>query len=299
MFDMQVRDACSCVDEKHVHRLLYSAETKDHSNIEARIRHNIYPALTDSCRTAPSELSAHPDAPLSVHEPMRRFLGGNLATSTGASGQGALNGPSNGNNGSTPESSSSNYVASGSQSMAAAATAAASASAATRRALQTTWQQFRANSTKSSTSQSSDAEKSSSNGKDSVSCTSSAEIERIDGMERKAQSQSSEASADSVQEDWNSMLLPFSERTKTTANEMDSPAQMPPMPTRNYAKLDVSTRYTANASSMVDLKNEMLLELLSSDAMVHVGDFEILGLDEVEDLRKVGNATRCFTGRTI
>lgn len=51
--------------------------------------------------------------------------------------------------------------------------------------------------------------------------------------------------------------------------------------------LAVSATYAANASSLVDLKDEMMLELLSSDALIHVAQFEILGFDEVEDLRKV------------
>lgn len=51
--------------------------------------------------------------------------------------------------------------------------------------------------------------------------------------------------------------------------------------------LEVSASYSANASSLVDLKDEMMLELLSSDALLHVSHFEVLSFDEVEDLRKV------------
>lgn len=50
----------------------------------------------------------------------------------------------------------------------------------------------------------------------------------------------------------------------------------------------VASAYAINASSLVDLKDEMMMELLSSDALLHVGQFEILGFDEVEELRKVG-----------
>jgi hypothetical protein len=56
--------------------------------------------------------------------------------------------------------------------------------------------------------------------------------------------------------------------------------------------LQVSNNYTANASSLVDLKDEMMLELLSSDALLHVAQFEILGFDEVEELRKVSQLSR-------
>lgn len=57
----------------------------------------------------------------------------------------------------------------------------------------------------------------------------------------------------------------------------------------NSRGLAVSATYAANASSLVDLKDEMMLELLSSDALIHVAQFEILGFDEVEELRKVGS----------
>lgn len=64
----------------------------------------------------------------------------------------------------------------------------------------------------------------------------------------------------------------------------------------NHTGLTVSATYAANASSLVDLKDEMMLELLSSDALIHVAQFEILGFDEVEELRKVSSIpTRSVT----
>lgn len=67
----------------------------------------------------------------------------------------------------------------------------------------------------------------------------------------------------------------------------------------NHTGLTVSATYAANASSLVDLKDEMMLELLSSDALIHVAQFEILGFDEVEELRKVSYLNTLANGAYI
>ncbi|KAK9896615.1 hypothetical protein P389DRAFT_211337 [Cystobasidium minutum MCA 4210] len=81
----------------------------------------------------------------------------------------------------------------------------------------------------------------------------------------------------------NSMLFSNTQQSNaTTAYSMDSAVSN----NKNTRGLQVSAAYAANASSLVDLKDEMMLELLSSDALIHVAQFEILGFDEVEELRK-------------
>lgn len=79
------------------------------------------------------------------------------------------------------------------------------------------------------------------------------------------------------------MLFSNTQQSNATSHTMNSVVNN----NKNTRGLQVSATYAANASSLVDLKDEMMLELLSSDALIHVAQFEILGFDEVEELRKV------------
>lgn len=93
--------------------------------------------------------------------------------------------------------------------------------------------------------------------------------------------------------DWDSIQLPFGSSQNShgqpvangiaTTTSRSGEAQAATVP----SGMVLSTAYAMNASSLVDLKDEMMMELLSSDALLHVGAFEILGFDEVEELRKV------------
>ena len=92
---------------------------------------------------------------------------------------------------------------------------------------------------------------------------------------------------------WDAIKLPFSasQGSSTSSNGVKGEQQtqistkVPHFQFQNG--LEQSDRYRYNASSLVDLKDDMMMELLSSDALLHVGQFEILGLDEIEELRKV------------
>ena len=88
----------------------------------------------------------------------------------------------------------------------------------------------------------------------------------------------------------NSMLYSSTQQSNATSYTMNSVNHN----SRNTRGLQVSATYAANASSLVDLKDEMMLELLSSDALIHVAQFEILGFDEVEELRKVSMVPPCY-----
>jgi hypothetical protein len=45
-----------------------------------------------------------------------------------------------------------------------------------------------------------------------------------------------------------------------------------------------------SASGLVDLKDEMMMELLSSDALLYAGNFEILSFEQLDELRKVSDS---------
>lgn len=88
---------------------------------------------------------------------------------------------------------------------------------------------------------------------------------------------------------YNSQMAPSMQATTSNGtNGGPSSSSSPMLFSNSNNGLAVSATYAVNASSLVDLKDEMMLELLSSDALIHVAQFEILGFDEVEDLRKVG-----------
>lgn len=68
------------------------------------------------------------------------------------------------------------------------------------------------------------------------------------------------------------------------------------MSTVNGASIDMAAVPTLtpttpninNNSSIVDTKDEMMMELMSSDALIHCSQFEVLSFEELDELRKVG-----------
>ena len=87
--------------------------------------------------------------------------------------------------------------------------------------------------------------------------------------------------------DWESIQLPFSSSQNSSGPAANGIATNSiPVP----SGLVLPTAYAMSASGLVDLKDEMMMELLSSDALLYAGNFEILSFEQLDELRKVSDS---------
>lgn len=242
---------------------------------------------------------------------MRRFLGANLATSTSPStsdseplpSPNALNGyPSKAINGIGMRSTSSSAV-NGKRPLWAGGAFSRSNSSSSSNVVSTnnnlsqqqaTPQRYREGSDdpptppSKSAEQSYDVSRAYTNGKDApIDLTLSSELDGNEG-------------------EWDALKLPFgrsvahdstsqsttSPSTARMATSVPSVFSNPTSPTSPTSNADGSMNLFSSmemgaSRGLVDLKDEMLMDLLSSDALIHVHQFEVLSFEEVDELRKV------------